>query len=818
MHRPKIPGTSQTKLKNTKTLEAVSGGLITTLTIVKESLDGISPPGLKAAVGGLLEILKAAKKTHDNTQDLLELDAHLRKLDGILRSVSGKMESSNDLGDRIERLTSDINDIVESCKDLGSQSLHSKFFLSQDNAANIVRLNKSIDRAIQTFQFEAVMAIESTVRQPTFSAPPSYLVVQDPQDPLLILRPFAAEARFDSATRMIVSRCFEGTRSELLQKIYDWADDPNSKAIYWLCGLAGTGKSTIAQTVAEAFSQRKTLGASFFFSRDVAERSNPNLVFTTIAYQLGRFHPSFCSRISASVRAYPDSCASQPATQMQKLIAEPLRSVTDALQTVVIVMDALDECSNEMLVSEMLILLGTAIRELPFHVKIFVTSRPDAHIRSKFGEDTMKTVSEASILHDIDLSIVQNDIRKYLTYQLREIGRKMLTLDATWPTETEVESLVERAGGLFIYASASVIYIGDKDHSEPAQRLRILLDDAPSGEDSPSPYDAIDKLYRHILASSLPKTGALDVAKKLQPIIGTLVTLLDPLPANAMEKLMSVEESYIQRKLKPLHSILLLPDDPQGLIRIFHKSFPDFVTNPQRCRDRKFLVKPKDFFTRLALQCILLMNSNLRRNMCDIQYPFCMNDEIPDLDLLLKVKIGTHVLYACQFWALHLQYADRSDELHEALSVFVTTKLPYWLEVLSLSRHLDHAQTSLKIAQAWYKPEGEEPKRLAVLQKMIPILEPLQIFNEALSSAEGKLLQAKAPIKVLLSDCQSLLLHFPKSITKSACHIYHSALGLAPDCLLYRQYQKEIEHSRTLPENNHGLLLTKWAKNSLCIR
>ncbi|KAG8924740.1 POC1 centriolar protein A [Tulasnella sp. 418] len=172
-----------------------------------------------------------------------------------------------------------------------------------------------------------------------------------------------------------------------------------------------------------------------------------------------------------------------------------------------------------------------------------------------------------------------------------------------------------------------------------------------------------------------------------------------------------------------------------------------------------------------------------------------MNDEIPDLDLLLKVKIGTHVLYACQFWALHLRYADRSDELHEALSVFVTTKLPYWLEVLSLSRHLDHAQTSLKIAQAWYNPEEEEPKRLAVLQKMIPILEPLQIFNEALSSAEGKLLQAKAPIKVLLSDCQSLLLHFRKSITKSACHIYHSALGLAPDCLLYRQYQKEIEHS-----------------------
>ncbi|KAG8910958.1 hypothetical protein FRC02_006892 [Tulasnella sp. 418] len=170
MHRLKIPGTSQTKSKNTKTLEAVSGGLITTLTIVKESLDGISPPGLKAAVGGLLEIIKAAKKTHDNTQDLLELDAHLLKLHGILRSVSGKMESSSDLSNRIEQLAryprpsilhshvsnqfhnSDINIIVDSSKDLSSQSSHTKFFLSQDNTANIARLNKSIDTAIQTFQ------------------------------------------------------------------------------------------------------------------------------------------------------------------------------------------------------------------------------------------------------------------------------------------------------------------------------------------------------------------------------------------------------------------------------------------------------------------------------------------------------------------------------------------------------------------------------------------------------------------------------------------------------------------------------------------
>ncbi|KAG8964689.1 hypothetical protein FRC03_001456 [Tulasnella sp. 419] len=172
MFRPNDPGPSNTKSKNKKNLEATAGGLITTLTIVKESLDGISPPGLKAAVGGLLEILKAAKKTYDNTQDLVELDTHLRKLNRILKTVAGKKETefSLDLSNRIEQLASDINIIVDSSKDLSSQSSHTKFFLSQDNTANIARLNKSIDTAIQTFQLESLMAIESRVGQLALSS------------------------------------------------------------------------------------------------------------------------------------------------------------------------------------------------------------------------------------------------------------------------------------------------------------------------------------------------------------------------------------------------------------------------------------------------------------------------------------------------------------------------------------------------------------------------------------------------------------------------------------------------------------------------
>jgi hypothetical protein len=56
--------------------------------------------------------------------------------------------------------------------------------------------------------------------------------------------------------------------------------------IYWLSGLAGIGKSTIAKTVADRAEGRGMLGASFFFSRGDEPLRNPQLVFPTLAFQL----------------------------------------------------------------------------------------------------------------------------------------------------------------------------------------------------------------------------------------------------------------------------------------------------------------------------------------------------------------------------------------------------------------------------------------------------------------------------------------------------------------------------------------------------
>ena len=85
----------------------------------------------------------------------------------------------------------------------------------------------------------------------------------------------------------------KGTRGAVLDKIELWTKDFDRSPIYWLNGLAGTGKTTITQTIAERVFANGQLGASFFCSRDFLDRSNLQFIFPTLAVQLARKYDKF---------------------------------------------------------------------------------------------------------------------------------------------------------------------------------------------------------------------------------------------------------------------------------------------------------------------------------------------------------------------------------------------------------------------------------------------------------------------------------------------------------------------------------------------
>src|SRR5882762_666007 len=170
---------------------------------------------------------------------------------------------------------------------------------------------------------------------------------------------YARAARFDQAAKQVRVTCAENTRTEILHTVHAWfqAESPTTEGtlptdgnpegpIFWLDGLVGTGKSTIAQTVADHYHTAKQLGASFFCSRDDADCSNVGLIFPTIASQLSTFNPAFGEHVSEAMRKDTDLQSTLPSMQLEKMIVEPLEAVMSGqgFLPCIIIIDALDEC------------------------------------------------------------------------------------------------------------------------------------------------------------------------------------------------------------------------------------------------------------------------------------------------------------------------------------------------------------------------------------------------------------------------------------------------------------------------------------------
>ena len=149
--------------------------------------------------------------------------------------------------------------------------------------------------------------------------------------------------------------CLKGTRGAVLDQIGLWANDFDKPPVHWLNGLAGTGKTTIAQTVAERTFADGILGASFFCSRDFEDRSNLHFIFPTIAVQLARKYPNFRSFFVPLIRSDPGIAHESLYNQLHRLVVEPLQE--SAISTVIVI-DALDECKDEEPASSILSVLG----------------------------------------------------------------------------------------------------------------------------------------------------------------------------------------------------------------------------------------------------------------------------------------------------------------------------------------------------------------------------------------------------------------------------------------------------------------------------
>ncbi|KAL5611691.1 uncharacterized protein BROUX77_001847 [Berkeleyomyces rouxiae] len=728
--------------------------------VIGVAANAIAVIDLSVKVGTLC--LKYAKDVKNANADIARLREEVASLQGVTEKVQQlvkgsngkKVNSSNSLDDVLKHSRTYLRDLNQKLRPKAAQKAIRRFGLralkwpfKHEEVETLIeglrRYNDTISHVLQVYQTEILYEVDDNVKQID-----QHLVKVD-QKTVLNSLPTAAGASYDSHEEQHNAACLPNTRVDLLEHIQAWASDPSSKVLFWLNGMAGTGKSTISRTTCQRFAESRQLGASFFFKRGEADRGGLSRFVTTIAAQLAGFHPEIAPHIKSAIDVDPSISSKTTREQFDKLIRQPLsilpKSFGEAL-SLVFVIDALDECDQDEDVKLIISLFSSCAEDVNLNMKLkcLITSRPELPIR--FGFNAAKGTFQDLILHEIPPSIIEHDIAAFLEHELARIRTEYnesvptsRQLPTNWPGQQNIQLLVKMAIPLFIFAATTCRFLNDRRSGDPDMQLREIIDF--QAENQASHLDATYLPVLNRLISGLPTRRRNGAIQRFRAIVGSIVILESPLSKTALGALLDVPKNVIHQELDLLHSVLSVPQSDNRPVRLLHLSFRDFLVDPEKQGEIPFWVDEKDTHKTMAANCLRVMKKNLVQDICGLVLPGTRRSDIKDQ--AIQVNMPPELQYACLYWVSHIQQGDVVvDDVGEILE-FMRSHFLHWLEALSL---IGRASESLKIIKALklvLTLEGSQELRsflqdaLWLIQANVSAIDatPLQIYSSVIAFA-----------------------------------------------------------------------------------
>ncbi|KAL4756596.1 uncharacterized protein BDW70DRAFT_164328 [Aspergillus foveolatus] len=485
----------------------------------------------------------------------------------------------------------------------------------------------------------------------------------------------AKGAFYDSYVNQHEGFCFPGTRAGLHSQITEWAKSSDSKHIFWLNGMAGTGKSTIARTVAQTFRENQQLGATFFFKKGEADRGDAKYLIPTITKQLVTRQRQLAPGVSKAIKDDPDIAAKSLKEQFNRLLLQPLQSLDSSHSlTTVIVIDALDECEGRD-IPVILDLLPQLQKSKVLRVRIFLTSRPELPVRLGFKKSDHHQDLD---LHELPNPVIEHDIRIFLKERFSMI-RKSREMADDWPGNDTLNALVKMAVPLFIFAATACRFIEEGRH--PEKRLKELLEAQAATSGS-----QMDKIYQPILNQLLTDNDqeSHELLQEFQDIVGVIIMLATPLSVESLTRLLHLPKRTISEILDPLHSVLNISCNSEAPVRILHLSFREYLLTTKS----KFYIDEQETHRKIGLHCLRIMKDRLKRNICDLSSYATEKDDINSQ--IIDQHLSTDLQYSCRYWVHHLQQSRCGISEFPVLP-FLKTNFLHWLEALSLMGVLSEA-------------------------------------------------------------------------------------------------------------------------------
>ena len=498
--------------------------------------------------------------------------------------------------------------------------------------------------------------------------------------------------------------CTTGTRIQILEDITKWADDfsHRSPCVFWLTGQAGSGKTTIAYTVARRFEQgpnadahqHTILGGNFLCSRQFAETRDPHRILPTIAYHLARKCKSYADALHVADKF--DSINYDVATQLKDLLAGPWLQSEGARRPdqppYLIVIDALDEIEGDGGSSFLRDLL-TVINEYDLRgVKFLVTSRSDPEIAALCKSFASEAVCR---LQDVPIEEADSDIRTYLNIKLPNLANS-----------SELSMLSERTGGLFIYAATAVKYLTPHRSTTGREQTEMLEDLLANSYDLSATF-LVDELYRRIMFDTFSKYKGRFLVHRLS-ILYTFLCTAERTSSPVVAALVDdIDDKIIRSVIDDLHAVLYIQDDH---VYWYHASFPDFIFNPMRSNFQlgeeyfEFSCNKPAHHSLLSQSCFRIMESGLRFNMGNIPSSYLFDSDNPImLSKQVKQNIDAVLTYSCRYWADHLPSVPKinTNILCRSILDFLQIRVLFWIEAMNLLAWRSHCTPMLQRTRQW---------------------------------------------------------------------------------------------------------------------
>ena len=490
----------------------------------------------------------------------------------------------------------------------------------------------------------------------------------------------------------------EGTRMAVLDDICQWArkgfeleSSPTEiNNVYWLYGIPGIGKTSVANSICGRLHESKNLGGSYFCRRDDPLLGEPKYVMPTLIHRLSSMWGPYRKLVVRALRDDPHLGVDSTRLLFSELLLKPIISLKKRHppRPLVLVVDALDECGDSFTRRSLLIGLLEASSHVPW-LKVIITSRQEHDIDSFFQQ-----VKPRNRYLSRDLSMddeKREDVRFLAQERMLDIAQRC-HLRHDWPGKERLDLIVERCGGLFIFVETMWRFLrGFKDPEGPLKQVLT--------GDSAKANSELDKLYIIAISSRLgEERGA------FRAIAGAVVAVAPyrPLCDETLATLTGLEPRVVTSWVDSLSSLLYRESDKSGGVRVRHLSILEFLTG-KICPD-EFRVDIQQANASMALSCLRTMIRELKFNICELETSCLSNADVEDLKDRVKRKISDGLQYSCLNWCGHLaaiRYQPNGEAIERLKEFLGGERLLFWMEVLSLMGKMPAAPSAMRQLAGW---------------------------------------------------------------------------------------------------------------------